>query len=87
MRSLRSLATSALLFLVSLGFMAMTPGKAEAQYYRGYGTYNYPYYWTNYNVWRYQNPYTGFNRFGVWRNYRTGYYPYYSWYRNYPWWY
>lgn len=86
MRLLRSLAASALLFLAGLGFTVLTPGQADAQYYyRSYGTYNYPYYWSNYNAYRAYNPYTGYNRYGVWQNYRTGYNPYYSWYRSYPW--
>ena len=82
MRSLRSLATSAVLFLASLGFMAVTPGEADAQYYRWYGTYNYPYYWQNYNVYNAYNPYFGSN-YRMRSFYRN--YPYYSWYRSYPW--
>lgn len=48
MHRLSSLATFALLGLVSLGLLGFTPQQSQAfTYYGPYGAYHYPYYWGN----------------------------------------
>jgi len=84
MRSLRSIGFGLLLVFASLVLVAASPGKADAQFYRWYGNYSYPYYWSS----GMYSPYSAYSPYRNWYGNYGGYYgsyPYYNSMRSYPW--
>jgi len=83
MKLLPSVGVWLVLAFTSIGLVAVTPRKVEAQRYHWYWWQSYPYYWSRgYNPYYTYSPYT--NWYGTYGGY-YGSYPYYNWTRTYPW--
>src|SRR5437764_481499 len=64
MQFLRSTVTGLLLLAAGFGGLAVSPGQADAQYYRWSGYNSYPYYWSGYT--NYYTPYNAYNSYYNW---------------------